>query len=283
MISNTELMGFEDWLRTNTTLLPSSITQYRKTISMFFSRHDEATIENMNKFIMETESRRCYISKYAFRQYLMFKGRVNDVGLLRKSRKMPRKKQYVILTNEELENAISKIEDEQHRIVALIQYVTGARASEALSIKKENVMIEDDGIMIDLWGKGAKEGSVFMPFPYSKPVLDYINRREEQYPFLKGRVKDLNRRISNSYVYYLQSIKGVMKELGYGSFATHDLRANFGTHFYDLTGDIKATQQAMRHIRMETTAGYIQRRGINNIKQSIKMMFPSSEISEQGK
>jgi len=258
------LQEFKRWLQTNTNLSPTSVRQYVKVMNNFFKRYKELSVENMNKYIREYPP-----AKYVFKYFLMMEGRVNDYFLLIKAKEKPVEREGVYLPREELERIVFSIPDERYRMVALIQYVTGARASETLKLKKENFRLLEDGrLRIRIIGKGGKESIKIVPATYAKRIWDFVQASESEYPFLRMTSKDFTTSLNTNYRYYYGMVKKAARAFGYDNFATHDFRRNFGEDFYeelrkeetDPLTILLATQKALNHSSLKDTIKYLEKR-----------------------
>ncbi|MBM4168481.1 MAG: site-specific tyrosine recombinase XerD [Ignavibacteria bacterium] len=137
-------------------------------------------------------------------------------------------------------------------------YATGVRVTELLDLNQSNVMT-DEGLVL-VYGKGSKERLV----PIGRSALDWIARyATEVRPRLsrKGTSRDvlfLNARggrlsrtaIWNITVKYAESA-GIKKQIH-----PHIFRHSFATHLLEGGADLRAVQEMLGHVNIETTQIY---------------------------
>jgi integrase/recombinase XerD len=243
---------FEKYLRTRTNLSERTILKYVSDVKNFLLKY-EPTIENMNNEIKKAPHR-----YWVFKKFLEFEKREEDAkNLIKIKREKSTKGTY--LAKEELLNIVNAIRRRKYRIAALIQFSTGARAAEVLSISKENVEFDGTFTFIKIEGKGGKHRKLFISKDYVDEIVSFILGSGFSYPFLDSNEKDVKRleSVLRSYWYFL---KEAAKALGYEKFSTHDFRRNFIERFYDKTKDIVLTKVAAGHSKLDTTFTYINKR-----------------------
>jgi integrase len=245
------------WLRENTNLMESSIRLYYYTIERFKREYKEVNIENINKFISEnTREKRNSHYKFAILKYLEFLQIDNLQPHITKLKNVPRKKIGNYYDKKTILELIEKIEG-YYRPVALIQYLSGARAREVLSFHRSRLIKEGDHLRLVFLAKGGKEKGVYIPAIYSEKIWKIIEARNTEYPFLKGKNKDFITWVNNNYRYYLRQLRKAAEEMNI-TFSTHDFRRNFAREIYRLSGKkMSVVKYALRHKRIETTEKYI--------------------------
>jgi len=246
-------MSFKEYLLSNTSLLERTAILYDRTIKRFLREYDEATAENINKFIIDSsKNKRSLYVKYAFKYYLRYINKEEIYDKLISVKKSMKKKQGTYLSRKELMKIVNGIENKSHKIVALIQFLTGARAHDVLSIRSDEVKKDEEwmgkGVLqIRLRTKVNKERYVFIGQYYSDRIWYFIKKRNKKYPFLDmDESEDLRKAIDRNYRYYYNSIKKSAKKCGYENFATHDFRRNFANDVYEKeTKDIRYLANAL--------------------------------------
>jgi len=247
---------FYEWLKENTNLMESSIRTYFYAIEKFLKEVKELNIEEINKFISENfRNKRNYHYKYAIKKYLEFIKREDIIPKLVKVKISPRKKVGHYYDKETILKIIDGMN--YYKIVALIQYITGARAKEVLSFNRNKLIKETNGIRLILEAKGGNETGVYIPNPYAEKVLQVIESRKKEYPFLKGSSNNFTTLLNNNYRYYLNELKKSVEKLGI-EFNTHDFRRNFARMIYNISGKkISVVKAALRHSKFTSTERYI--------------------------
>jgi integrase len=243
---------FEEWLKSKTSLSNRSIGTYLRTIRAFliFSNGDES-IESMNKYI-----RNYPLARFVFKKYLEFLERGNEASQLIKVKKA-RRREGEYTDEQKLLQIPNYIRRKAYRVVALIQALTGARAIEVLTIRKDNVFVEKDYLKIKLITKGEKERYIYIPQPFAPLVYEFIHSSNRTYPFLLGKSEDLDRLIYNNYISYYRQVKNAARVLGLKNFGTHDFRRNFINRLYEKTKDIRLVAKVVGHAKLETSLRYL--------------------------
>lgn len=250
--------NFEEWMNNNTSLLPRSKSQYLKIIKMFLRSYDGITIDNINKFLREKHG---HFYRFAFRYFFMFLEREKNYSSIVKIRRMPRKRHGVYAKKERLKDLIYQISKDNFRIVALIQYYTGARPHDVLGMRKEDFRVEEvegSGLTLHLIMKAMVEHTAEIPFPEAKEIIEFVKKSHKEYPFLIGKSKDFTRWINNNYRYYYKEIRIASEMIGLKGFRPHDFRRNLANDVYKGTKDIYLTKEILGHKRIETTVRYLE-------------------------
>lgn len=177
----------------------------------------------------------------------------------KKSKIMPK-----ALSEEDVIKAIKRIENmhEQNWInlrnqcILYIIYLTGARISEILSIRKKDITRLQEGHHLILEGKGGKQRSI--------PLLDMAQQMITQYLeslpysisdsdpiFLGLKGKPLNPKVFNRDLITLRRINGMPECL-----SAHAFRHSFATHLLQNGANLKSIQELLGHNSLETTQRY---------------------------
>lgn len=144
------------------------------------------------------------------------------------------------------------------RAMLEVAYATGARVSELVSLKINDIFWQDEFVRV--FGKGSKQRLV----PIGKTALnwtsDYINgpRRHLAALGLAGDVIFLNRfgkRLSRQSVWI--HLKKYALEAGITKFISpHTIRHSFATHLIEGGADLRAVQEMLGHVDITTTQIY---------------------------
>ena len=139
------MSNFELNLKRNPDLMPSSVNSYIKLIRELTNKYGiDPSLENLNSFIAEKCKKRQPIIKYAIKHYLNFRWRKELYEKLNKAKVRPTIKRKTFLSRDQAVDVINAIENKEHRLISKIQYFTGARASEVISIKKSDIYQESE-------------------------------------------------------------------------------------------------------------------------------------------
>ena len=271
------LNRFAEWLDINTNLSFTSKRKYVYIAKRLLKDHDIEElkqVETLNRFVKSAPT----YAKYALKHLLTFLFPDEWFAIYTKlvSKKVVRKREYRILEREKVLEAIERLRDPCFKCIAYIQFCGGARARDVIRIRKEHVFREEDGgVSIKLLTKGAGERWVYIPKPFADFIWNYVSQCDREYPFTKGRVKNLEKRFANTYLYYHRAIRKAQQEVGLKTSApTHHLRADWITKFYLLTKDVIGTQRAVGHKKIDTTLRYIARyQSAEDYKRVVKQIL----------
>ncbi|WP_297521148.1 site-specific tyrosine recombinase/integron integrase [Thermococcus sp.] len=189
----------------------------------------------------------------ALRAYFRFEGADEEAEKL-KPPKVPRSLPKA-LTREEVKRLLSVIPPtrKRDRLIVLLLYGAGLRVSELCNLKRKDVDIERNLIVVR-GGKGAKDRVVPIPAFLSDAIGDYLKTREDDSEYLivedRRRNKD---RLSTKTVWHLLKKYG---ERAGVEVTPHKLRHSFATHMLENGVDIRAIQELLGHSNLSTTQIY---------------------------
>lgn len=256
--------------------MPSSIKTYVKLIKELIDKYGTSPkVEQLNEFIEQKCNNRQPVSKYAIKHYLNFIWEDYKFKSLKepeleeppeyvdlvKPKIKPSKKKKTFLTKNQAMQVINSIDNKEHRVVAIIQYFTGARASEAISILKSNIIneTEHDRIKVNIVSKGGALQPVYLSDNISH-VLQPFMIKEGEYLFLKcNNVSEekLRTQTESYYKKYYESLRKAAMENDI-EMSTHDLRRSFAQSIIQEGYNIYEVQRALRHKDISTTTRYIE-------------------------
>lgn len=248
---------FKKWMEDNTILLPRTIKQYARVIRAFLMEYPQARVEEMNEFLQRKNSG--YFYRYAFKRFLKFLGREEEWPLITRVKRKPKHRYGVFVNKDKIQEMIKQIRDRSYYIVAKIQYLTGARACDVLKLKRDSIKIREDRITLHLITKGNKEHIVAIPYPEAEEIVDFLEDTNKEYPFLKGKHKDMTTWVTNNYRYYYEEVKIASETTGLKGFRTHDFRRNFASDVYMKTRDVYLVKGLLGHRNLRHTIEYLQR------------------------
>ena len=245
-------------------LMPSSVKTYVKQIREMVDRYGiDPTIPQMNEFIAEKCKKRQPQVKYAIKHYLKFRWKPKSIYFELDSTKIRhpiRKRNY--LSRTQAKDVIDSIDHEEHKLIAKMQYFTGARASEIISIKKDYILHESEfkRIKIDIMGKGGKVDPIYLADNLWIELQPYM-LNNGIYLFLKNcdnlDEMILRTKIETYYKRYYESLKEAGHNIGL-DIATHDWRRSFAQSIKQSGVGIEDVKRALRHSRLETTERYFK-------------------------
>jgi len=161
------------------------------------------------------------------------------------------------LTNKEVDillNSVSGTDDLSVRNRAMLEllYATGLRVSELISLKFENINLEE--CFVKITGKGNKERLV--PFGHKAKIFleRYLRVRKKtnsEYIFLTRLKKPISRIEFWRQLKEISIKAGIMKNI-----TPHTLRHSFATHLLTAGTDIRFVQEMLGHSSISTTQIY---------------------------
>lgn len=165
------------------------------------------------------------------------------------------------LTVDEVESLLKQPEDDNVRGIrdkAMLEliYATGLRVSELLSLKPDDVNLED-GFLICL-GKGKKQRIVPVGSSASKALARYLSqsrpmllKEPNEILFLTRRGKAFSRQG------FWKLLKRYARGVGLQSkISPHTLRHSFATHLLERGADLRSVQIMLGHSQITTTQIY---------------------------
>ncbi len=268
------LNNFERNLKNNPQLMYSSVRVYLKLIIELTNKYGiDPTVEQLNEFIAyKCQKRQASVVQAALRYYIKFRWRnwpkIYTELVKAKARPVAKKKNF--LTKAQSTDIINSMSNSEHKLIAKIQYFTGARASEVISIKKSNMVHEKEykRIRINIVGKGDKVNPIYLTDNLMID-LQLLLIRKGVYLFLKLEDvelsdEDLRRKTETYYKRYYDSVKQAAKNCDL-NISTHDWRRSFAQALIDMKDDegkelfnIYDVKRALRHERFETTERYFK-------------------------
>ena len=220
--------NFKKYLENKTNLMASSINVYSKIINKFVETYGiEPNLNNLNEFIKLKCSNRQPVVKYAIKYFLKFRWKHKNIyKQLTKAEVIPTIKKKHLITESQAMDIIHCIKKDNHKLIAKIQYFTGAKACEIISILKDNIVLEseDKRIRIDVIGKGDKINPIYL-IDNLWPEFKLYIVNDGPYMFIDSdKVLNngiLRKKIDTYYKRYYESLKEAANNLGL-DMATHD-------------------------------------------------------------
>ncbi len=256
--------NFKIYLENKTNLMSSSINTYSKIINEYEDKYGiEPNLKNLNEFILQKCNNRQTNVKCAIKYFLNFRWKHKNIyKQLIKIKAVPVLKKNNYIYEEQAINLISYIRNNEHKLIAKIQYFTGAKANEVIGILKENISLEskEKRIRIDIVGKGDKINILYVDDNLWYEFQEYI-RIEGPYLFIKTltELKDseLWGKTETYYKKYYESLKESARNLDL-NIATHDLRKSFAQSLEKHGADMYEIKIALRQKNIEATKNILK-------------------------
>jgi integrase len=253
-----KLLKFRQYLQEQTNLSSSTIKLYCRTIARFLEKFEQ-TNEGMNAFVKQYS-----FNRFVLKHWLEFECRGEEYKALKGVKRKRVIREGVYIDSSLLKQIVFSIPNTMYRAVALIQYCTGARARDVLTIKSEWIeKVESDesiGLRIRMVQKGGRERIAFVPKgEFSDIVYNYVISAQKEYPFMRNCSEDFLTNVETNYHYYYNAIKQATITLGIPNFATHDFRRNFIDKAYTALKDIRVVKELVGHSQISTTLNYLRK------------------------
>lgn len=268
--------NFESYLLENTTLQPSSILKYVNEIKYFFKQYPSLTVRNMRKHIIylhrHSNNNR---PKYAFKHFLTYINKKSVYYPLLPSLKNPSKKKLSQFPSPETVLAVlNNMPSGKYLDIAKLQIATGCRSMEIIGLRKEHINM--DTLQALIKGKGNKTGYIQFQ-PVHKPILAKYCEGKVGFLFLGDacekpykndpmKFERMARKVRDNYY---QCVKRAARGVGADYFGTHSFRRAFSLEFYNLTTDIRALKEVLRHSNISTTMTYLPDH-TEEVKETVK-------------
>ena len=287
----TDIPLFRVWLDEKRKLSDSTIYCYMDVIKRFISKYsDVSKLETYNEFIVKYAIKKRNSHYYsALRWYIEYKIEDNALknSLIRGLIVPPmgysdyvRERQH--LTESEIYELINRLQKPKHKVIALLQSVTGVRAGDVLRLKRDNIMPEqykgEEVLRINFIGKGNKRNVVFVHDKIAQDyVMDYITTYYNvgNYYFIelgrtKGRRGDKKNHaalMKMNYLWFWKDIKQGLEGMGINRerFATHDFRRCFARRAWEKFGDVHILKHLLNHSDPKVTLRYLEQSGLQNV------------------
>jgi len=293
-----DLKFFEEYLREKKGLAESSIYCYVKGADKFL--REEPNLNNLddyNNFLIRLTIKKrsphyCSILK-AYIEFKISDPKLKEQllkGLVKPRERTDLKRERRHLEEEQIIEIINNLKKKKHRIVALIQSLTGVRASDILRLKRGGIKTElykgKEVLRLNIIGKGGKRNVIFIHDNIAQQViLEYITTTYNfgDYYFLElseatNRTGEHNNEFlinKMNYQWYWADLKEAlsMANVSRADFATHDFRRCFARRVWIKYKDLFILQNILNHSDPKTTMRYLKQSGLANVDYHYEMQM----------
>lgn len=168
-----------------------------------------------------------------------------DVKTPRLSKKLP-----IYLTKEEVKVLIKSCATMKSRLVVEMLYSSGLRISELLSLKVEDLDLnQNTGKVV---GKGDKERMIFLSEKLISHIQKYLKKKKISSGLIfPGKSGQINPRTVQKIISDTAKKAGINKQV-----TPHKLRHSFATHMLNSGANIREVQELLGHSDLRTTQIY---------------------------
>ena len=167
----------------------------------------------------------------------------------RKQHKLPQ-----VFTVEQVQQLLSVITNDKHKMVVSLFYGTGLRMNELKHLRLCDIDSKNFQLKV-VTAKGGKERFTLFPKSLLEPMRTYYKAYRPQVYLFEGQVAGRpmhERSIQHFLQLYITKIG-----LGGKDFSAHTLRHSFATHLLDGGTDIHAIKELLGHNHLSTTMIYL--------------------------
>ncbi len=239
-------------------LASNSITSYVWTVCYFLNKYGEVKKSNLlayKMYLVENHSPQTVnLRLQGLNKYLEF---LHQDKLKLKSVKVQQKNFLEnVISNADyafLKNQLKQDGHEQWYFVVWFMAATGARVSELLKIKVEDVKVG----YLDMYSKGGKMRRLYIPKKLRNEALVWIESMDRQsgYLFLNRFGKRITTRGIAIQLKHFAKKYGINEDVVY----PHSFRHRFAKNFLEKYSDIALLADLMGHESIETTRIYLRR------------------------
>jgi len=302
----TDIVWYSEYLKEKKNISESTVHLYCEVMTRFIKTNpDIDSLEAYNNFIIKYSIKKRLYSYYsALKNYIDFK--ITDSNLKNKLlENIIKPKMYSgyvqerkYLNEEQILEIINSLQEQKHRIIAIIQTITGVRAGDILRLKRDNIMPEEyEGkpvLRLNIVGKGKKHNTIFIHDEIAQDVImDYVTTHYGfgdfyfiemgKYGKRTGNVDSEYRMYRLNYMWYWHDLKQSLQSNGLNlrDFATHDMRRCFARRVWERYKDIHVLQKLLNHTSPMVTLRYLEQSGLQNIDYSYEMQMTEKKKEEK--
>lgn len=176
------------------------------------------------------------------------------------------KKLPIVLSRKEIRKIINCVSNPKHRLLIALSYAAGLRVSEALSLKVEDVDLEELILHIKQ-GKGKKDRITIIPEKLKIDLQNLIaGKAVNNLVFESGQGGKLTSRTAQAVFREALRKTNIKKQASF-----HSLRHSFATHLLENGIDVRYVQELLGHANIRTTQIYtkVTNPRLKNIKSPL--------------
>ncbi|MCK4521279.1 MAG: tyrosine-type recombinase/integrase [Nanoarchaeota archaeon] len=181
-----------------------------------------------------------------FYENILKKHIFDDIGMIKAEKKLP-----TVLTKKEVRSLINSIKNPKHKLLVEILYSSGLRVSEAVTLKIDDLDLEDKTGTIRS-GKGKKDRNIILSQNIIGHIKGYISKRNDKNPYIFNiKERHISIRQAQKIIKQAAEKAGIKKRV-----FCHALRSSFATHLLESGTDIRIIQELLGHSNLSTTERY---------------------------
>ena len=239
---------------------PKTLASYVHCLRQYFafkrSDLDSIDLGNIKQFLLRLEkqntsaqTRNIYLSaiKFYFRQVIKLPDRI-EIRTGKRNKSLP-----VVLSRGEINQLLSVINNNKHRLLLALAYGAGLRVSEVVCLKVSDINLDELTVHIKQ-AKGRKDRISILPDKL-KGELANVTAGQTADDFILASERDgpLTTRTAQKIFVRAMIKSGIKKKATF-----HSLRHSFATHLLENGVDIRYVQVLLGHQNIRTTQQYTQ-------------------------
>jgi len=268
--------NFEKYMLTNTKLMSRSSNLYKRIIKNFLlyvtkkNRSLSFNIDDVNQFIniKTTGSKRGFNTKYALKCFLISIGKNDWIYKLKPLKNKPRKKEFPYFDRIVMHKIIKGLKNPYNGI-ALIQSKTGARFTEAATIKIQDIFfnLHEKFIYIQIgeYAKGMKKRRLIMNKKYEAHLRRLMGNNRFGFLFLDNKYDSMNQEVISKKCelmlkYYNRDLNKIGEMQNIVGLSSHYIRHHYADTFLLQPGaNIDKLKFLLGHSKIDTTKDYVSK------------------------
>lgn len=252
---------------------PKTIKSYLYCLKEYFAfkkgNIEKLDIENIKKFLLQKQrynlspqTINLYLNaiKFFYREVIKTSRKI-DLKLAKRDKKLP-----VVLSRNEIGEAISNISNPKHKLLLALAYGAGLRVSEVVNLKVKDLDLNELTIHLRQ-AKGKKDRITIFPEKLRTKIQNLIvGKDKNDFVFESERGGRLTTRTAQKVFEKALKKAKIRKDATF-----HSLRHSFATHLLENGVDIRYVQELLGHQNIRTTQRYTQvtNPSIKNIKSPL--------------
>lgn len=247
----------------------TDLTQFFTVIDKHFSKITKQDVLEFLKYLKDKEyssttSNRKLASIKSFYKYLLVEGkvRVNPAELIESAKiekTLPK-----IVSVEEYELLLSKIDNLEDKALIELLFATGVRREEVVNLKRNSIDLQKGIIRVK--GKNKKERIIPIVLETVPNFMLWLGQHDSDWIFPSKS----NKGEPNTTRWVNKVVRKWADKIGLYDITPHSFRHAFGTYLYENNADIKAIQEMMGHESIDTTNIYAKTSIKRNRQEYIK-------------
>src|SRR3989344_5170519 len=183
--------------------------------------------------------------KFMYRK-LLKKNIFDDIDTPKLEKKIP-----TVLTRDEVKRLLENVENKKHKLLIELMYSSGLRVSECVSIKIDDLDLEDKTGTIRA-GKGKKDRNIILSNVLIEHLRGYLTGRDNNNPYIFNvKERHIGVRQAQKIINDAAKKAAIKKRV-----FCHALRSSFATHLLEEGTDIRVIQELLGHSDLSTTQIY---------------------------